>query len=145
MNGLFGTEQEEESSSVGEKVGDERLGSSNIMGNFGLTLLIISTVLLVLVLLVLLGSYIIKRTGYSGKVKQRLEQLKKSLFFNLLIGYILLNGLKYYILGFSSLHRSDSDVGSKIVGGLVILLYFILPLFFAYILYKMEKKKNLQL
>ena len=63
MSGLFGTEKDEEAS-VGEKVGDDRLGSSNIMDNLGLTLLIISTVLIVAVLLILLGSYIIKKTGY---------------------------------------------------------------------------------
>ena len=111
------------------------------MDNFGFTLLVISTALLLVISLVLLGAYILKRIGYHGKLLERISQYKKSIFFNILITYSLLNGLKYNILAFTSLHQSDSDAGSKLLGALLLSLFIVLPLYYAHLLLKREKEK----
>ena len=63
---LFDTDQDVDT--TGEKVGEERLGSSNILNNIGVTLLFISTILAILIMLIALATYVIKRTGYKGKI-----------------------------------------------------------------------------
>ena len=137
MNQLFGTTTDD---SVDEKFGEARLGGKSIMDSFGLTLLVATLVLAVFVALVILALYIINRTGYQGKFKQRILSLKQQIFYNMLIAMILLNGLKSYILALTTLNRSDSDTGSKILAVILLLLYLALPYFFARMLYKQEKK-----
>ena len=111
------------------------------MDNFGFSLFVISTALLLVISLVLFGAYILKRIGYHGKLLERISQYKKSIFFNILITYSLLNGLKYNILACTSLYRSDSDAGSKLLGALLLSLFIVLPLYYAYLLQKREKEK----
>ena len=141
MSQLFGTTADD---SVGEKVGEERLGGKSIMDSFGLTLLVATIVLAVLVALVILALYIMKKTGYQGKLKQRIVSLKQQIFYNMLIAMILLSGLKSYMLALTTLNRSDSDTGSQILAVSLLLLYLALPCFFARLLRKEEKKLTLE-
>ena len=62
----------------------------------------------------------------------------------MLIELSLLNGLKFYILAFTALNGSDSDFVSKLIGAIILLLYTLLPLLYAFILRKMEKKLKLK-
>ena len=55
--------------SVEEKTGESRLGSTNLLKNLGLTLLLFLALLLALILLVFLAQYILERAGYKGKIK----------------------------------------------------------------------------
>ena len=103
-------------------------------------MLLISVVLSLLILLVTLASLIIKRTGYEGKAKERVEKFKKSIFFNMIISQILVNALKCYIIGFMSFHMTDSDVGSKSLGAVILSIYIALPFFFARLLYKRQEE-----
>ena len=68
-----------------ERVGEERIGSKSIMDNFGITLLLLSTILTVIILLIALAAYIIKRTGYQGKLKDKINTLKSRIFYNMII------------------------------------------------------------
>ena len=67
MSAVFGTESNEDD--IGEKVGEERLGSSRFVDNLGLTLISMSALFAVILLVVVVSVYIIKRKGYQGKVK----------------------------------------------------------------------------
>ena len=62
--------------SMMENTDNSRLGSSNLLTNLGPTLLILISVTMAIILLILLATFIIKRTGYTGKVKQRINQIK---------------------------------------------------------------------
>ena len=62
--------------SMMENTDNSRLGSSNLLTNLGPTLLIMISVSMVIILLILLAAFIIKRTGYTGKVKQRINLIK---------------------------------------------------------------------
>ena len=44
------------------------------------------------------------------------------------------------MLAFTSFERSDSDVGSRLLGGCILTVFIILPLFYARLLLKNEKK-----
>ena len=136
MNALFDMPSSDDDDSVEEKIGEERLGSKSIMKNFGITLLIISTILVVVILVCALATFIMKRTGYTGKFKQRVQTMWRNIFFNMLISLCLLNGLKYYILAFTALARSDSGVESKLIGAFVLTVFVLLPLYFARMLKK---------
>ena len=72
MNEIFGIKEDD---SVGEKVGESRLGSSSIMDNFGFTMILISAVLAVIILLITLAAYVIKKTGYQGKFQKQIKSL----------------------------------------------------------------------
>ena len=110
------------------------------MDNFGLTLLILSSILTVTILLIALAAYIIKRTGYRGKLRDKIYQLKSKIFYNMIISYSLQNALKYYMLAFFALNGSDSSIASKVFGGFILTVYIGLPLVFARLLHKMEGK-----
>ena len=57
---------------------------------------------------------------------------------------ILMSGLKCYIIAFTAFRMSDSDSGSKILAAILFLIYILLPLFFARLLYKKETKLELK-
>ena len=83
MSALFDTDEEVQT--TGEQVGEKRLGTGSMIKNFGLTYLVIIAVLIVIILLIAVGSFIIKRAGYQGKCQQLINKLKRKIFFNFLI------------------------------------------------------------
>ena len=131
MSALFLTPEDD---SVQGEVGESRLGEDNIMANYGFTLLMISAFFACVILIVIIATFIIKRTGYQGKVKARVEQLKKRLFYNILIEYVLLNALKYYMLAFTAFRLKKSDIGSIAIAVSVLLLYVALTVLFTWLL-----------
>ena len=137
MNMLFEVPEEDEL--IEERVDGSGQFGGDIMKDFGMTLLVFSAVLTVVVLLIALTTYIIKRTGSQGKVRALNNKLKKTIFFNMLISYSLLNSLKFYILSFSFLN-SANEIKEMVVGGLILLLCIVLPLMYALLLRKRESK-----
>ena len=131
MSALFLTPEDD---SVQKEVGESRLGEDNIMANYGFTLLVISALFAGVILIVVIATFIIKRTGYQGKVKARVEQLKKRLFYNILIEYVLLNALKYYMLAFTAFKLMRSDIKSIAIAVIILLLYVVLTVLFTCLL-----------
>ena len=138
MNALYGSPDDD---SVSDEIGEEKLDTDRILNNFGVTLLFISAVLIVLISLIAVATIIIKRTGYEGRLKDRINSLRQRIFYNMLIEYSLVNSLKFYILAFLSLNKSD--LGTKLLGAGVLAFFLVLPLFFARLLKKNEERLGL--
>lgn len=68
-----------------ERVGDERLGSSDILENFGSTLLIALAVFIALVILLTMAICLCRRINLSAKNQERLQKLKRTIFYNPII------------------------------------------------------------
>lgn len=74
-----------ESTAVQDRVGTERFGPSNILENFGSTLLIVSICVIFICLTIIVVQYLMKRYNASEKWKKRAEELKKMIFYNSMI------------------------------------------------------------
>ena len=135
MSALFNTPEDD---SVQEEVGESRLGGDNVMANYGFTLFVISALFAGIILIVVIATFIIKKTGYQGKVKTRVEQFKKRLFYNILIEYVLLNSLKYFIMAFTAFRLKGSDIGSITIAVIILLLYLVLSVLFTCLLHMRE-------
>ena len=84
----------EEKSATDEEVGDERLGSPSLFSSFGPTLILGSIALIIIAVLIIVAVIVLKRTKLSEKNLQRLKRLKKKVFFNPIVRYLLLESLK---------------------------------------------------
>jgi len=102
----------ESSSGAEEKVGAERLGSSDgIFSNFGATMILVSVLFVIIIAFVLLLYFLCKRTNCG----ERLLKLKHKVFWNPMIRYVILNALKFYMAGFvvfKATSSEESEVGS---------------------------------
>ena len=108
------------------------------MAIYGFTLLVISALLACIILIVVIATFIIKRTGYQGKFKARVEQFKKRLFYNMLIQYVLLNALKHFIMAFTAFKLKESDIGTITIAAIILLLYLLLSVLFSCLLHLRE-------
>ena len=81
-----------------EVVGEDRLGSrKDIFANFGSTLILASIGMLVVIIAVCTLIILLRRVKCSKKCKENFQKLKKALFWNPLIRYIVINSLKLNI------------------------------------------------
>ena len=78
--------------------------------------------------------------GYKGTVLQKIKSLNEKIFFNMIISYILINSLKFFVLSFTAFKSSDSDYESEVLGGVLLSLYLLMTLFFAFLLFKLGEK-----
>ena len=83
-----------------EEVGIDRLGSSDLFDNFGPTLIIGSIIFVIFVALLIGTIYLHKKMKVSEKTRKRVHDLKRKVFYNSFIRYLLLNGLKFYMSAF---------------------------------------------
>ena len=91
---FFGIEANE-SAATDQKIGDERLGSKeSVFANFGPTLILASCVFVFIILLVTTIYIICKRTNCSKRSAVLLRKLQEKVFWNPIIRYVYLNGLK---------------------------------------------------
>lgn len=91
-----GLESDEESA-TDEKVSQSRLGSTNFFSSQGPTLLLGSFVFILIIIGIILAIIIVKRRGASQKCQNRLSSIKKKIFFNPIVRYMILNCLKLSI------------------------------------------------
>ena len=84
----------EPESATEEKVGEERLGDSNLLASFGATLILFSILFGLLLLIVIAVIFIVRRVKTSPKCRERVKKIKRSVFFNPIIRYMILNSLK---------------------------------------------------
>mmetsp|Transcript_473 Transcript_473/g.755 ORF Transcript_473/g.755 Transcript_473/m.755 type:complete len:154 (-) Transcript_473:1104-1565(-) len=99
-----------ESSATDEQVGEERLGSSNALASFGPTLLLGSLFFAFIIAVIMLIIICAKRVNLSEKSRTRVQKLKRKVFFNPIVRYLLLNALK---LNMTSLVAIKASKGSS--------------------------------
>ena len=100
----------EKSSSTEEKVGEERLGSGDLLDGLGPTLiigLIALAFILIVVIIIILVAWRIKK---SPKCHERINKIKRALFFNPIIRFMVLNALKLDIQAFIAIKAADGDL-----------------------------------
>ena len=70
------------------------MGNGDIIGNLGITVLLISLLFLLLIVIIFAGSYVSNKYALSEKVREFFAELKSILLFDPLIRYTMLNCLK---------------------------------------------------
>ena len=113
---------QEETTSTEEKVGEERLGSPNAASTFGPTLLLGSIALIVLVLILILAMIVLKRMLISEEGRERIKKLKRMVFFNPIIRYLVLNSLKLNMAGLVPFKMASGASASEIMTAMSIVL-----------------------
>lgn len=119
------------SSATEEKVGEDRLGSSDPLAFFGPTMLIGTALFIILILTVVLTRCIARRASVSYKCKNRLRWLKKKIFFNPIARYFTLNAMKLSMSGLVAIKAMKNNVDQGIVlPSLLLFLVAVMPLIF---------------
>ena len=120
-----------------EKLGEERLGSTNPFASQGLTMLLGSFIFLLIILVVVAAMIIVKKRGASQKCQKLLKSVKKKIFFNPIVRYMILNCLKLSISGVLSL-KAAAILGdaSLIVPILLVAVITLTPVVFFKVLYQ---------
>ena len=76
MSNALGIETKNKIEQLEDNIGENRLGSDDVFGNFGITLILAIFVFLLLIGLVSIVILVSRRTELSQKNKERLEKLK---------------------------------------------------------------------
>ena len=76
MSNTFGIETKNKLEQPEDNIGEDRLGSDDVFGNFGITLILAVFVFLLLIGLVFIVILVSRRTELSQKNKDRLDKLK---------------------------------------------------------------------
>ena len=71
------------------------MGNGDIIANMGVSVLLISIALILLIVIIFAGAYLAKKYAMSEKVREKLSELKQSMMYNPLIRYTMLNCLKW--------------------------------------------------
>mmetsp|Transcript_1153 Transcript_1153/g.1718 ORF Transcript_1153/g.1718 Transcript_1153/m.1718 type:complete len:185 (+) Transcript_1153:2442-2996(+) len=109
---FFGIESEV-SSGADEKVGEDRLGSKDgIFSNFGAAMILASSVLVMIVILITLSYFLVRRANCSSKCAARLKQLREKVFWNPLIRYVYLNALKLNVASLVVIKAQGAAIGA---------------------------------
>ena len=106
----------DKTSSTEEKVGEERLGSESPLSSFGATLLLSSIVFGIILLIVIIVICIVKRNSTSQKCKACALKLKRAIFFNPIIRYLLLNALKLNMSALMVIKATDPSSSDLAIG-----------------------------
>ena len=126
-----------------EKLGTDRVGEKSFFANFGATFFFLNLFIIVFVLLIILAVVLFKRFGVSQKNKERLEKMKRKIFFNSLIRYAFLSSLKTNLIAFVTLKKASSDDPlSIIMASLLSIAIIVFPFFLARILFKNKDNLN---
>ena len=125
-----------------EKIGEERLGAGkSILSSFGSTLIIGSIAFILFILIIGVTIYFCKRSGQSAKCKSGIDKLKRKLFWNPFIRYILLNCLKFNMAAFVIFKSISESKGEDItIAILICLCIFAAALVFIRILKRKRSK-----
>ena len=91
-----------------QQVGLDRIGSDEISENFGVTLILGSIILALLIILVLIAIYI-------SRSEERKKWLKDKIFFNPFVRYAFLNALKLNMAAMVAFKRQSNDLTAIIV------------------------------
>ena len=146
ITAFFGMETDKSKDDVGEKIGDDRMGS--FFSNLGATLVIGTFVFALIVVAIILLSKYGRKCKLSDKNNKRVEAIKTKIFFNALIRYLLMNALKLYMSAFVILGQSWEDKASVTFAFFMLMFLFSVPILASRTLYKendnLTKDKSLK-
>ena len=98
-------------------------------------------VFLLIIIGIVIAILIIKRRGASEKCQRRLNLLKKKIFFNPIVRYMILNCLKLSISGTVALKAAAlAGDGSIVLPLMVIALVSLTPLAFVYVMFRNKER-----
>ena len=96
--GWLGLKREDESEEgPSEAVGEDRLGPKNILSSLGPSLLFLSLIFIIIIALLVMVFFVSRYSRLSGKTHERINKVKRVIFWNPMIRYTMLNALKLYI------------------------------------------------
>ena len=101
------------------------------MKNLGATLLFFTALFGILILVVIGLAYLCRNIRLSEANKNRLEDLKKKLFFDMLIRYSLLNALKLNLTALMGITASGLE---KLPSIALLVILNLLPFVYSYVL-----------
>ena len=139
INDIFGIEKEARSATE-EKVGEDRLGSSSISQNLGLTLLLLSILVVFIALCLLIGVYACRKMKANGKCNACLQNVKRKVFYNTIIRFLMLNALKLYMTAIVALESNKPNAKDSIIAKVMLSMMIIAPIILTCVLYMNHNK-----
>ena len=132
----------QEDSSTDEKVGEERLGSSSPLTSFGPTLVLATIAFILLVAIVVVIIIVARRYQCSEKNRERVKKVKRMVFFNPIIRYLVLNSLKLNMTGLLAikLAKPDARMADFVSAIGTLAMVNLAPLVFLIVLVKQRQK-----
>ena len=112
------------------------MGNGNIIGNLGVTVLLITILFIFIIVTVFAGFYISKKYDLSEKVRELFADLKSMLLFNPLIRYTMLNCLKLNNTGMVAFVGLSTGTAQFGLGVIIVAVMTILPFFYAIVIYR---------
>ena len=133
---LFGTDDLQDVKLTSDKLGEERLGSSNMFESLGVSVLILSLLFFLALIVIAVIIVCCKKKEWSEKNQERIENLKRKIKYNPVIRYFLLNSIKFNYSALCVLKQSNAGVWSQVTAVLMLGFINLCPLVLSAILYK---------
>ena len=127
----IGLEERSEDDGVVEKTGISRLGSADMLENFGPSFLLMLAIFIGLVVIVYLLYLVSRVKCCSRKIKNLLTKIKIYTFWNPFIRYSLFSSTKILMVAVISLAGVNSDRLSTILSICIIIFFFAISIFYA--------------
>ena len=118
------------------------MGNGDIIGNLGITVLLISLLIILFVVIIFAGFYVSNKYALSEKVRLLFADLKSMLLFNPLIRYTMINCLKLNNTGMVVFIGLSTGTSQTVFGVLIVIAMSILPIVYAVIVYRKRKELN---
>ena len=116
------------------------MGNGNIVGNLGVSVLLISIFIILFIIIIVAGLYVSRKYAMSENIINQFKELKQALTYNPLIRYSMLNCLKLNNTGmvaFVGLATGSLQLGLSVV---IVFVMTALPIFYAVIIYRKRKE-----
>ena len=121
---------------VDEKVGEERLGSGSPFSNFGATLMLGSILFTFFILILVVVILLLQRVKCSPKMKEKVHGLKRKVFYNPIIRYLLLNSLKLNLSAFMAFATPDKNAADILIALVVLCIVNIAPIICCIVIFR---------
>ena len=117
----LGFEQSKSSSPTDEQVGESRLGTADAMSSLGPTLLLASIGFLLLIIIVVVILVLARRMKCSNGTRELVGKIRRAVFWNAIIRYLILNSLKLNLSGMLvlKLYQSSTQMDMAIAIGIL--------------------------
>ena len=125
-----------------QKVGLSRFGSPSIIENLGLTLILLNCILLLLALLVVIAYRISKRIKMTEKKRKLFVKLHRSIFYNPLARFYLLNILKLDMIAMVVLAGLRESNSQLVIAVPMLIVLSIVPFIFTWCIFKNKETLN---
>ena len=117
----LGNEQSKTSSPTDEQVGESRLGTADAMSSLGPTLMLASMGFLLLIIIVVVILVLARRMKCSNGTRELVGKIRRAVFWNAIIRYLILNSLKLNLSGMLvlKLYQSSTQMDMAIAIGIL--------------------------